>query len=100
MYSLRLVSKLWLDLATTWFMERVTQLMKNWAEGVPSMEEFECQAMVSVVKVNNFCVVVGLENGEMIELMVVLQYSVCQASCACSAGRLDSWTCCGWGTGR
>jgi hypothetical protein len=30
-YSLRQ----WLDLATTWFVERETQLMKSWAESVP-----------------------------------------------------------------
>ena len=65
-YSLRLVSKLWLDLATTWFMERETQLMKSWAEGVPSKEEFESQGLVSVVAVDDFSVVVGLENGEMV----------------------------------
>ena len=61
-YSLRLVSMLWLDLATSWFVEE----MKSWAECVPYKDEFECQALVSVVAVDNFSVVVGLENGEMV----------------------------------
>ena len=34
LYSLRLVSKLWLDLATTWFMDRHNQIGKNWSLGV------------------------------------------------------------------
>ena len=62
--------------------------MKSWAEGVPSKDEFEYQALVSMVAVDNFSVMVGLENGEMVEMLVVLHCSVCQASCVCSAGRL------------
>ena len=64
LYSLSLVSKRWLDLAT-WFMDREIQLMKSWAEGVPS-KKFECQALVSEVAVDAFSVVMGLEHGEMV----------------------------------
>jgi len=65
LYSLRLVSRLWWDLATTWFTDREAQLMNNWTEGVPSKEEFECQDLVSTVAVDDFGVVVGLENGKL-----------------------------------
>eukprot|EP00092_Neocalanus_flemingeri_P013016 GFUD01014027.1.p1 GENE.GFUD01014027.1~~GFUD01014027.1.p1 ORF type:complete len:379 (-),score=116.17 GFUD01014027.1:706-1842(-) len=64
MYSMRLVSRLWWDLAITWFMERETQLVNNWTEGVPSQEEFLCQDLVSAVAVDDFSVVVGLEDGK------------------------------------
>ena len=85
LYSLRLVSRLWWDLATTWFIEREAQLMNNWTEGVPSKEEFECQDLVSTVAVDDFGVVVGLENGETVEWLELLNIFCLQASCAYSA---------------
>ena len=80
-----------------WFMEREIQLIKSWAEGVPSKEEFECQALGSEVAVDAFSVVMELENGEMVELLVLLHFPFLRQA-MCTAGRLGSWTCCGWGT--
>ena len=48
-------------------MDREIQLMKSWAEGVPS-KKFECQALVSEVAVDAFSVVMGLEHGEMVRV--------------------------------
>ena len=64
LYSMRLVSKQWAELVMTWFTTRDKQIANNWSEGVPSREVFECQDRPSVIAVDDFSVVVGMENGE------------------------------------
>ena len=63
-YSLRLVSKLWMSFATTWFLDQKSKLLLNWTEGIPSKEVFECQSNVSAIAVDDFSISVGLENGK------------------------------------
>ena len=64
LYSMRMVSKQWAELVMTWFTTRDKQVMNNWFEGVPSREVFECQDYPSKIAVDDFSVVVGMENGE------------------------------------
>ena len=67
-YSLRLVCRLWWDIARIWFVEREAQLINDWKEGVASEREFVCQDLVSVVAADDFSIVVGLENGKLSQL--------------------------------
>ena len=54
-----------MDLAITWFTEKEVHMVNNWTNGVPSKEEFYCKDIVSVVEVDDFSVVVGLEVGKL-----------------------------------
>jgi len=64
LYSMRMVSKQWAGLVMNWFTTRDRQIFENWSKGVPTKEEFECKDQVSAIAVDDFMVVVGMENGK------------------------------------
>ena len=64
LYSMRPVSKQWAELVSTWFFAKEMQIKKNWSEGIPNTKEFECQVYPSVIAVDEFIIVVGMENGK------------------------------------
>jgi len=64
LYSMRMVSKQWAELVKTWFTMRDRHILENWSEGVPTREEFQCTAHASAIAVDDFAVVVGMENGK------------------------------------
>ena len=63
LYSMRLVCKQWAELVMTLFTRKEKQLWNNWSYGVPNKEEFKCPSAPSVIAVDDFTIVVGMENG-------------------------------------
>lgn len=64
LHSMRLVSKRWAELVWTWFFAKEMQISKNWSDVIPNTKEFECQVRPSVIAVDDFIIVVGMENGK------------------------------------
>jgi len=65
LYSMRLVCKQWAEMVMSLFMKKEKLMCNNWSNGVPSKEEFKCPSVPSVIAVDDFTIVVGMENGKL-----------------------------------